>query len=297
MDFNKYLDSKRIIFEDKLNLIFLKIGEEFPEILLESMKYSVFAGGKRLRPVLAYATCESLDGPIEDAINIGCALEFIHTYSLIHDDLPAMDNDDYRRGKLTNHKVFGEAIAILAGDALLTEAFNILSNLDFYKNINSDTLLEITNFISVSAGAGGMVGGQVYDLIYQNKKVSNKELELIHLNKTAKLITASIFSGARVATNNRDMLNKFINYGRYIGMGFQIVDDILDVEGDFKKLGKTVGKDLEQNKITYPMLYGIEQSKEIAKNYIGKALKEIEFLNNKGEALKEIANFILKRVY
>ena len=297
MPFSKYLKDKKGIFEKYVKYIFSEISSNIPAELQQAMEYSLFAGGKRLRPILVYAVNEIFEGAVSNALTVGSAIEIIHTYSLIHDDLPAMDNDDFRRGKPTNHKVFGEAMAILAGDALLTEAFNILTNMKFYKKVSYDTIIDISNFISRAAGASGMVGGQVYDLIYENRDISSEDVEKIHIHKTAKLITASIYSGARLNINNDNILRKLINFGEKIGLAFQIVDDILDIEGDFQQLGKSIGKDSAQNKATYPHVFGIQRSKEIAEELISKAVESIEFLEDKGNILKQLSQFILNRVY
>ena len=297
MKFEEYLNEKKVQVEARLHELFEEISGNFPEELAESMKYSLFAGGKRLRPILVYAATDVFGGELNDALTVGAGLEFIHTYSLIHDDLPSMDDDDYRRGKLTNHKVFGEATAVLAGDALLTEAFNILTCKKFYKKVNANVLLDISNYIAVASGGSGMVAGQILDMAYENRNIPVAELEKIHLNKTAKLITAALYSGARLATDNRDVLNKMESFGINIGLCFQIVDDILDVTGDFEQLGKSVGSDQKKKKATYPMIFGIEGSKKIAVKLMEESVKNIDFLNDKGNVLKYLAEFIIDRVY
>ena len=296
MDIKKYLSDKKKIIDNRLKDLFIKISENIPSILADSIKYSLFAGGKRIRPILTYTACDSLSGDCSDAITVGAAIEFIHTYSLIHDDLPAMDDDDYRRGKLTNHKVFGEGIAILAGDALLTEAFNILTDRSLYCSIDLDTIIDITNFISSASGSFGMVGGQVYDLIFENKEITFDELNKIHNNKTGKLLTASVYAGARIATSDFNILKSFIKYGQNIGLVFQIIDDILDVTGTFENLGKSAGSDIKKNKATYPALVGLDKSKKIANNLTEEAIEIIAFLEEKGETLKELATFMLNRI-
>ncbi len=296
MDIKKYLSNKKKIIDNRLKVLFIKTSENIPKILADSIKYSLFAGGKRIRPILTYTACDSLNGDCADAITVGTAIEFIHTYSLIHDDLPAMDDDDYRRGQLTNHKVFGEGIAILAGDALLTEAFNILTDRSLYCSIDSDTIIDITNFISCSSGSSGMVGGQVYDLIFENKEITFDELNKIHNNKTGKLLTASVYAGARIATCDSDILKNFIKYGKNIGLVFQIIDDILDVTGTFENLGKSAGSDIKRNKATYPALVGLDKSKKIASDLTEEAIETIGFLKEKGKTLKELATFMLNRI-
>ncbi len=296
-NFNNYLKEKKIIFEHRLKEVADNILKETPYELKESILYSLFAGGKRLRPILTYAVTEVLGGNLKDALTIGCALEFIHTYSLIHDDLPAMDDDDYRRGKLTNHKKFGEGIAILAGDALLTEAFNILTKKELYENFDYYKIIDIINFLSLSAGANGMVGGQSLDLIYENKSINQKIVQQIHINKTAKLITASIYAGARLSSEDFELIEKFKKFGFNIGLAFQIVDDILDITGTLDQLGKSSKSDEKKNKATYPSIFGINKSKEIVDNLIEDAKKQIIFLANKGENLYNIATFIKERIY
>ncbi len=297
MKFENYLKEKKDIVEKRLNELFIEIKKDIPEELYKSMGYSLFAGGKRLRPILVYAVTEAMGGDLDDALTIGGAIEFIHTYSLIHDDLPAMDDDDYRRGKLTNHKVFGEATAILAGDALLTEAFNILTCNRFFKSIDFKAILQITNYIAKAAGASGMVGGQILDMLSEKRTVNNVELEKIHLNKTAKLIAASLFAGARLSTDNKELLDKIEDFGINIGLCFQITDDILDVTGNFENLGKSVGSDEKKQKATFPLLYGLNESKKIAERLIKTATSKIDFLKEKGDALNSLAYFIMERVY
>ncbi len=291
-----YLKEKKEIIDKRLIELLSLTSKDSPSILYESMRYSLEAGGKRLRPILVYATCEALDGNLEDALIIGCAIEFIHTYSLIHDDLPAMDDDDYRRGKLTNHKVFGEGIAILAGDALLTEAFNLLTNYTLYKSLSSEKLLKIANYISESVGSTGMVAGQVLDLEFENKPASLSDVEKIHLNKTAKLITASCLSGAIIGSDDKSIWEKIEKFGKLIGLSFQIIDDILDIVGDDKLLGKKTGVDIEKGKATYPSIIGIEKSRKKAFDLINSAKEEIKFLKDKGIVLQQIAEYFIKRL-
>jgi geranylgeranyl diphosphate synthase type II len=294
-DFNIYLQDKKIIVEQRLRECTDIILQHTPLQLKEAMLYSLFAGGKRLRPILTYAAAESLGGNLQDALTAGCAIEFIHTYSLIHDDLPAMDDDDYRRGKLTNHKKFGEGMAILAGDALLTEAFNIITNKEFFENFNYSAILDITNFLAQCAGANGMVGGQSLDLIYENACAGESVVEEIHINKTAKLIIASIFAGARLSTNNSHIINKFKKFAFNIGLAFQIIDDILDITVSMEQLGKSKS-DKKKNKTTYPSVFGLDRSKEIADNLTAQAKKEIDFLKEKGAVLNSLTDFIIERI-
>ncbi len=296
MELKNYLKDKKQLFDKKIIEILNSISTGVPEILYKAMKYSLEVGGKRLRPILTYATCEALEGDTDDAITVGCAIEFIHTYSLIHDDLPAMDDDNLRRGMPTNHKVFGEAIAILAGDALLSDAFYILSEKKFFKSLNSEKIVKIISFLSKSIGSSGMVGGQVYDLIYEKKPVTEQDVKKIHINKTSKLITAAIYSGAVIAEDEVWKIEKLKIFGEKIGLSFQIIDDILDLISDSKTLGKDAKSDLKKGKATYPKVFGLEKSKEIAINLINEAKKEIEFLKDKGKVLTGIANYFIERV-
>ena len=296
MNLKDYLKEKKEYFDKKLIEILDDISKNVPEILYNSMRYSIEAGGKRLRPILVYSTVEALDGDIKDATVVGCAIEFIHTYSLIHDDLPAMDDDDFRRGKPTNHKVFGEGIAILAGDALLTDAFFILSNKNYFNTTNEKKILKILNFISKATGSSGMVAGQVLDLIYEKHDVNEEIVKNIHFNKTSKLITASVYSGAIIGTENNAHIEKLKKYGEKIGLAFQVVDDILDLTSDTETLGKDAKSDLLKEKATYPKVFGIEKSKEIAESLINEAIEEISFLGENGRILTEIAQYFIKRV-
>ena len=291
-----YLKEKKEIFDKKIVEILNEISDNISELLHKSMKYSLEAGGKRLRPILTYATAEALNGNLDDALTVGCAIEFIHTYSLIHDDLPAMDNDDFRRGKPTNHKVFGEAVAILAGDALLTDAFFILSNEKFFKTKDYKKILMIINFIAKSAGSNGMVAGQILDLINEKKDIDEDIVKNIHINKTAKLITAAIYSGAVLSTEDEKIIEKLKNFGIKIGLAFQIIDDILDLTSDFKTLGKDIKSDISKEKATYPKVFGLDKSKKIADDLIIAAINGIDFLGEKGKILKSIAEYFIKRV-
>lgn len=290
-DLKKYISEKKVKVEEFITSYFNP--SIIPSILHESVIYSLTAGGKRLRPILCLSSYETCGGT-QDITAYATAIEFIHTYSLIHDDLPSMDNDDLRRGKPTNHKVFGEAIAILAGDGLLTEAFRILSNPN-YADVNPLSLLKVISEIAYSAGVYGMVGGQAYDLISEGKEPDKEIVEFIHLNKTAKLISASVKSGAILADASDEQIMRMENYGLSIGLAFQIVDDILDIEGTTEQLGKPKGSDEKKGKMTYPRVYGIKKSKQKAKELIDNALKAIEDFDQKAEPLREIARYIVKR--
>jgi geranylgeranyl diphosphate synthase type II len=284
---------------DKKNLVdsFLRdyFRESFkPSILHEAMTYSLFAGGKRIRPILAIASYEACGGKAEDILPQASALELIHTYSLIHDDLPAMDNDDLRRGKPTNHKVFGEAIAILAGDALLTEAFVMITS-NKSKKVKQGNLLKAIRELAISAGSYGMVAGQVQDLLSENAKPDKRTLEFIHTHKTASLLSVSVKIGGILADADCNKLRALTKYGRNIGLAFQIIDDILDIEGDTKILGKLTGSDIKKDKMTYPLLYGIERAREEADKLVKNAVDSLYIFNNSADILKGLAIYILER--
>ncbi|WP_297887364.1 polyprenyl synthetase family protein [Sulfurihydrogenibium sp.] len=264
------------------------IPKGIPKELFDAMEYSLTAGGKRLRPILVLESAKAVDENInvEDFLDVALSVEFIHTYSLIHDDLPAMDDDDLRRGKPTCHKVFGEAIAILAGDGLLTYAFEMISN---NKKINPDILLRVINVLSHNVGVYGMVAGQAADILE-----SFKDIEFIHTNKTAKFISGCCQIGGLLASASEEEVKNLKNYGLYIGLAFQIWDDILDEMGDEEKVGKKLHKDKEKNKVTYPSVYGLEKSVEIAKSYVEKAKEEIKNLKNP-DILLFLADYIVSR--
>jgi geranylgeranyl diphosphate synthase type II len=263
-----------------------------PTSIHTAMRYSVFAGGKRIRPILCYESARLFGADPAGAIPVGCALEFIHTYSLIHDDLPALDNDDLRRGKPTNHKVFGEAIAILAGDALLTLAFQTLANAAIEPNRRVRVISEIA---SAAGTVNGMVGGQVADIEAEKKAADAAMLEYIHRSKTAALICGSIVAGAIAGGAGDEDVARLRRFGEQIGWAFQVVDDILDVSESSASLGKTAGKDQAQQKTTYPALYGLEKSRGIAAELETKALRELDFYGERGIRLRQVAQFLVAR--
>ena len=265
-DFNAYLAAQKQLVEAALDD---SLGPERPESLREAMRYSLLAGGKRLRPILCLAACELAGGDPALAMPTAVALEMIHTMSLIHDDLPAMDNDDLRRGRPTNHKVYGDAVAILAGDALLTRAFEMVALRS--PGVPADRLLKVVGELSLVSGAPGLVGGQVVDLECEGKEVDLETLEYIHLHKTGALLKACVITGALIGGADEEQLNSLRTYARGIGLAFQIVDDILDVTASSDVLGKTAGKDLIADKTTYPKLLGLEASRERAKTLIQEA--------------------------
>ncbi|MDZ8024475.1 MAG: geranylgeranyl diphosphate synthase CrtE [Nostoc sp. SerVER01] len=267
----------------------------YPETIYESMRYSLLAGGKRVRPVLCLASCEMMGGTIEMAMPTACAVEMIHTMSLIHDDLPSMDNDDYRRGKLTNHKVYGEDVAILAGDGLLALAFEYVA-LQTPENVPRDRVLQIVIRLGRALGAAGLVGGQVVDLQCEGKSdISLETLNFIHEHKTAALLEACVVCGGIVAGASSEDVQRLSRYAQNIGLAFQIVDDILDITATQEQLGKTAGKDQKAQKVTYPSLWGIEQSRSKAQELIQAACAELEPFGERAKPLQAIAHFIINR--
>lgn len=294
MEIKAYLEEKRTLIDSYLRLHFSALFEPSP--LHEAMRYSLFAGGKRIRPILALASYEACGGNPEDIVPYASALELIHTYSLIHDDLPSMDNDDFRRGKPTAHKVFGEAMAILAGNSLLTEAFFMLSALPKKTSpFTYHSILRVIHEVAMAAGAHGMVGGQVQDILSEGLKPDRHTLHFIHLHKTAALITASVRMGPILAESSKDTLKALTRYGENIGLAFQIVDDILDIEGNPEEVGKTIGLDMERKKMTYPALYGIEESRQKVANLVAAAIESLRAFSSKADPLREIALYLMKR--
>jgi geranylgeranyl diphosphate synthase type II len=263
-----------------------------PGSVHRAMRYSVFAGGKRIRPILCLETARVFNPQIEPALHAACALEFIHTYSLIHDDLPALDNDDLRRGKPTCHKAFGEALAILAGDALLTLAFEVIGEAPLAAERRAAILTEVAR----SAGSvNGMVGGQVADVEAEGNQVGPEMLEYIHRSKTAALIRASVLSGALCAGASEEDVQRLRRFGEKIGWAFQVTDDILDVEESSAALGKTAGKDAVQHKATYPAVFGLEKSHQIARDLAGQAVAELAPYGESAARLRAVADFLILR--
>ena len=271
---------------------YLPPEDRFPDVIYRAMRYSVLSGGKRIRPVLVLAACDAVGGDQKAAIPTACAVEFIHAYSLIHDDLPALDNDDFRRGKPSNHKVFGEAMAILAGDALLTLAFETIAST---KDVPSDVALEVTRRIASAAGIGGMVTGQVVDMVSEGKEIDAESLEFIHANKTGALIEVSVVAGGLLGGGTPEQIKTLGLYGQKIGLAFQIADDILDIEGEREKTGKPVGSDRKNRKSTYPSLFGLEKSKEIACKTVDEAIEALSIFNDRADTLRALARFIIER--
>ncbi|NLT94552.1 MAG: polyprenyl synthetase family protein [Clostridia bacterium] len=293
LELKLYLDERKRIIDEALDKILYK-PDMMPGQIHQAMRYSVFAGGKRLRPILCLAACEAVGGKMEEAIPVGCALELIHTYSLIHVDLPAMDDDDLRRGKPTNHIVFGEALAILAGDALLTYAFEIIADLGV-KRDESKKYLQVGLEIAKAAGTQGMLGGQVVDILSENQNISPETLYYIHHHKTGALIKGSLKAGAIIGGGNQEQIESLLCYGENLGLAFQITDDLLDIYGDVKKTGKPVGSDDKNQKATFPSIFGIEKSKIMASEAIEEACKALNSFGSEAEPLRLLAKSLINR--
>lgn len=299
MDFNKEYNKKLELINNSL-VKYLPELDNHIKILLESMKYSVLSGGKRLRPIMLLASCELCDGNIYDALPFACSIEYIHNYSLIHDDLPAMDNDDYRRGKLTNHKVYGEGMAILAGDALLNHSFEIMIN-DILNSLNDydKTKLKIKAFneIALASGFKGIIGGQVADIISEGKKVSKETLDFIHKHKTGALFLAAIRAGAILSNASNDILEDLSTFAKNIGLAFQIVDDILDICGDEKLIGKKTKSDIINKKATYPLLWGLDNSYKKVTQLHNECIEILMNYKDKSDFFIHLSNYLLNRSY
>jgi geranylgeranyl diphosphate synthase type II len=291
MDFSRYWSARQKKIDAALNRFLPPAGTR-PKTIHQAMRYSIFAGGKRLRPVICLATAEVLRGKIEPALPLACAVECIHTYSLIHDDLPCMDNDDFRRGKPTSHKVYGEGIAVLAGDALLTIAFEIAARCPSWPRYPHAVIIRE---IAVAAGSQALVAGQVADLEGEGKKITPAELRYIHENKTAALIASSIRLGAMSANATPKQLERLTDFGQSLGLAFQVIDDILDVTQTTEKLGKSAGKDITAQKATYPALLGLDQAKKEADRLTARALAALKPFGRDAAPLEAIAGFLLKR--
>jgi len=292
MNLSEYLAEQTRIVDEALDR-WLPSESTPPETIHKAMRYSVFAGGKRIRPLLAIASAAAVADLATDVEDAGCTLELIHTYSLIHDDLPALDNDDLRRGRPTNHRVFGDAIAILAGDALLTLAFEVLSRLERIDNCRK---VRLSNELATAAGTvRGMIAGQVHDLEGEKQHPSAHLLHQIHRAKTGALLRASVRMGAIYAGAGEDQLQALSEYGEHIGLAFQIVDDILDVERSSEELGKTAGKDAQQHKITFPAVYGLERSRQMAEDERLAAHTSLRSFDERADRLREIADLIVRR--
>jgi geranylgeranyl diphosphate synthase type II len=290
------MDAKQLLVEEAMADLVPDPADLQPDLSrhIEAMRYSLFAGGKRVRPILCIAACESVGGDVIQAMPAAVALECIHTYSLIHDDLPAMDDDELRRGKPTSHMLYGEAGAILAGDGLLTLAFELLSG-DKLRTISPDDRLRIINIIASGAGSHGMVGGQAIDIGCEGKKTDIETLREIHSRKTGALITASVQTGAVLGGADRDQFTALTVYGKKIGLAFQIVDDLLNVEGTTEQLGKSAGSDAERHKATYPAFFGVEATRRMAEETIAEAREALSDFGDTTIMLQELATYIYTR--
>ncbi len=289
-----YLDERKTLVDKALQK-FMPNPSGLASDVIKAMNYSLFAGGKRIRPILCIAGAEAVGGSADSVVPVACAIELIHTYSLIHDDLPVMDNDDFRRGKPTNHTVFGEAVALLAGDGLLTLAFNLMAGYGAEEKVEKKALLRVIDLIASAAGYRGMVGGQVVDIIYEGKEPDATVVEYIHRHKTAALISVSVTAGTILAGGNEDEEKAMNSYGQQIGLAFQIADDILNIEGDRKAMGKGTGSDKEKGKITYPSVFGTAESKTIQKELIENAIESLKKFDTRAEPLRDLARYIIER--
>jgi geranylgeranyl diphosphate synthase type II len=274
---------------------YLKENDLLEKSVYCAMRYSLLAGGKRLRPVLSLAVCDMLGGNVNEVLPFACAIEMIHTYSLIHDDLPAMDNDDYRRGKLTNHKKYGEALAILAGDGLLNLAFELMLESMVNKRNNIENKARAVSYIAKSSGIRGMIAGQVIDMESENKEVPFETLEYMHRCKTGALIKAPVVSAAIICNATDTDLRSLEAYAGNLGLAFQIKDDILDIEGSTEKLGKKVGSDESNKKTTYVSLYGLEKAKQMLRETTTEAKNNIEKFGKNADFLRELAEYLVER--
>lgn len=294
MSLEKYLSDKKQLVDNAL-VAYLDQNPVYPPTILKAMRYSLDAGGKRIRPVLMFAAAEAVACPSDPltkaVLPFACAMEMIHTFSLIHDDLPCMDDDDLRRGVPTNHKVFGEAVAVLAGDGLLVEAFRIMASC--YPKMSGQ--MEVMADIATATGARGMVGGQVIDLESEDKRITVDELEHLHKLKTGALLVTSVVSGVKLCGGSREQIAAATRYGECIGLAFQIADDLLDVEGTTEELGKPAGSDIENKKSTFPALLGREESRQRAQQLMINAIASLEIFQPRHEILLQLARYIVER--
>lgn len=291
MDFKEELKKKAALVDDALER-FLPSPDAYPPLIHQAMRYSVLGGGKRLRPSLVIASAEVAGGTPGDVMPAACAVELIHAYSLIHDDLPAMDNDDFRRGKPANHKVYGEAMALLAGDALLTLAFKLLAEC---RAARPEDVVRVIHEVAAGAGTKGLIGGQVVDTFSTEEEIDAATLEYIHRHKTGALYRVSVRTGAILAGASAEALANLTEYAEYMGLAFQIKDDILDIEGDEKKLGKPVGSDVRNKKATYPALFGLEKSKEKARSAVESAKEALSPFGKEADFLRQLVEYVIKR--
>ena len=295
-DIEAYLSERKELVERRLLELLPNLNDDSSG-LYKSMRYSVLAGGKRLRPILCIAASDAVGGTVENSLPLACAIEMIHTYSLIHDDLPSMDDDLLRRGKPTNHSVFGEALAILAGDALLADAFYLIANEGFTKGLRPSILIEVIKDLSMAVGSRGMVMGQAIDLSLEGcEDVTLEASECVHTLKTGALIEASVIIGGKISGANVYQLSRLKSYSRNIGLAFQIIDDILDIEGG-GETGKNRGADQRKRKVTYPALIGLEKSREIALRLTREAVEALNGFDEKAQPLRELAHYMGGRRY
>ncbi|MDD5284355.1 MAG: polyprenyl synthetase family protein [Desulfuromonadaceae bacterium] len=295
MDLKSYLKEQSAKVDAALDR-YLPKETELPHSVHKAMRYSIFAGGKRVRPILMLASCQAVGGDTERALPAACAMEMIHTYSLIHDDLPAMDDDDFRRGNPTSHKVFGEAVAILAGDALLTEAFKLTSDPRYANDCDATARLAVIHEIATCAGSYGMVGGQVVDMESEGKSdIDLPTVQYIHTHKTGALIKASVVAGALLGGADERALAAIARYGEAAGLAFQIADDILDIEGTTEEIGKDAGSDQARGKATYPAVIGLAAARDEARNMMDEAMRALEIFGAEADPLREIATYIVSR--
>lgn len=294
VDIEKYLKEKRQLVDRYLEAHLPPVGTS-PAVLHEAIRYSLLAGGKRIRPILTIAAAEAIGSPPASLLPVACAFEFIHTYSLIHDDLPAMDNDDFRRGKPTNHKVYGDGMAILAGDGLQTMAFEWCSRADLVTDLDPRCQVQIIAELALGSGNEGMVGGQVLDIQAENQQVELAELQKIHSHKTGKLIRASVRAGALLSGTSLTQFDQLTGYAEDIGLAFQIADDVLNVTGTREELGKDANTDAERGKQTYPSFYGLEGAKKLAQECADRAISRLSSFDDKADPLRGIAQFIVSR--
>ncbi|MDH4097592.1 MAG: polyprenyl synthetase family protein [Nitrospira sp.] len=294
MNIKDYLEQKRVAVDRFLDEV-TPPAVTPPTTLHESMRYSLMAGGKRVRPILTIAAAEALGQTPPGLMAVACSLELIHTYSLIHDDLPSMDNDDFRRGKPTNHKVYGEAMAILAGDALLTMAFDLISRQDLMKGLDPVRQVQIIQELAFGSGNLGMVGGQVFDIQAENKDIDLPTLQNIHKHKTGMLMRAAVRMGAIAAGATDRQLDGMTGYAEDIGLAFQIADDVLNVTGTREELGKNPNTDAERGKKTYPTFYGTEGAQKLADDCVARAIGRLDSFGPSADALREIARYITSR--
>ncbi len=294
IDLEAYLSEKKAVVDSALDTYFTE-SEGISSDIIAAMRYSLFAGGKRLRPILCIAGAEAVGGTETDILPVACALELIHTYSLIHDDLPVMDDDDLRRGKPSSHKVFGEAVAILAGDGLLTEAFNLITTAKITEKVSPGSLLKVTGMIARAAGHRGMIGGQLVDIQWEGKTADHALVEFIHTHKTGALITASVTSGAILGGGDQSQIEAITSYGEKTGLAFQISDDILDIEGERETMGKIAGADELKGKVTYPTVVGLDRSREIQAGLVQDAVESLGMFGPRAEPLHRMARYIIER--